>query len=149
MCWDKTCIVEVFFLVSCEFLVHTGGCFSLETGLQTGSGDLFSIWRRKEEEGKRPWDRIKIESASASSKCWLGEKRIYSCLALSSSTHHVSLQLLTSLLHSITHSLLCVYVPLCLSKCLPFFVFDVPCCLKVTVVCVTAAFYLLHGCAIQ
>lgn len=107
--WTTT--VFIYFLASCWWAACTaGGCFRLQTGRQAGIYFCCSNWKRK-KMGREETKQVKEWKFNQSVllKVWLGEGWIYSCLAFPLSTHHVSLQLLTSLL-SLTHFCVCVCV---------------------------------------
>lgn len=107
--WTTT--VFIYFLASCWWTACTaGGCFRLQTGRQAGIYFCCSNWKRK-KMGREETKQVKEWKFNQAVllKVWLGEGWIYSCLAFPLSTHHVSLQLLTSLL-SLTHFCVCVCV---------------------------------------
>lgn len=107
--WTTT--VFIYFLASCWWTACTaGGCFRLQTGRQAGIDFCCSNWKRK-KMGREETKQVKEWKFNQAVllKVWLGEGWIYSCLAFPLSTHHVSLQLLTSLL-SLTHFCVCVCV---------------------------------------
>lgn len=107
--WTAT--VFIYFLASCWWTACTaGGCFRLQTGRQAGIYFCCSNWKRK-KMGREETKQVKEWKFNQAVllKVWLGEGWIYSCLAFPLSTHHVSLQLLTSLL-SLTHFCVCVCV---------------------------------------
>lgn len=107
--WTTT--VFIYFLASCWWTACTaGGCFRLQTGRQAGIYFCCSNWKRK-KIGREETKQVKEWKFNQAVllKVWLGEGWIYSCLAFPLSTHHVSLQLLTSLL-SLTHFCVCVCV---------------------------------------
>lgn len=107
--WTTT--VFIYFLASCWWTGCTaGGCFRLQTGRQAGIYFCCSNWKRK-KMGREETKQVKEWKFNQAVllKVWLGEGWIYSCLAFPLSTHHVSLQLLTSLL-SLTHFCVCVCV---------------------------------------
>lgn len=107
--WTST--VFIYFLASCWWAACTaGGYFRLQTGRQAGIYFCCSNWKRK-KLGREETKQVKEWKFNQSVllKDWLGEGWIYSCLAFPLSTHHVSLQLLTSLL-SLTHFCVCVCV---------------------------------------
>lgn len=145
ICSDETCIVECrsLFLVRCWRVSHTHRAVaSASKQANRQAAEIYfycSIWKRNkgEREGKRETE-WKFNQPSLL-KGWLGARRIYSCLASSPSTHHVSLQLLTSLLHSISHSLLCV----CVHPSVQVFPFLCLMCHVALLLCVTATFFSL------
>lgn len=107
--WTTT--VFIYFLASCWWTACTaGGCFRRQTGRQAGIYFCCSNWKRK-KMGREETKQVKEWKFNQAVllKVWLGEGWIYSCLAFPLSTHHVSLQLLTSLL-SLTHFCVCVCV---------------------------------------
>lgn len=135
--WTTT--VFIYFLASCWWTACTaGGCFRLQTGRQAGIYFCCSNWKRK-KMGREETKQVKEWKFNQAVllKVWLGEGWIYSCLAFPLSTHHVSLQLLTSLL-SLTHFCVCVFV--CACKGLSICVSDVSFGLEANDVYVTATF---------
>lgn len=115
VCLDQCCRDLCVCVCVQEFLVPTD-CRCHQPGQQSDrrqgliSALAFEKERRGREEEKRETEWKFNQPLLL--KGWLGARRIYSCLASSPASRRVSLQLLNSLLHSVTE---CTCLSMCLS----------------------------------
>lgn len=141
ICSDETC--RVFFLARCWRVPHIHRRLFQAPNRPTGRQKGFISTEASEKERRGRWKESERQNENLISPRFLRvdweRERIYSCLASSPSTRHVSLQLLTSLLHSITHCSACVCVRTLLSIC----VSDVLCPWSHSCLCNSCIFSLL------